>query len=188
MMKKGQGALEFLMTYGWAFLVILIMIGALAYFGVLNPSRFLPDRCDFGTQVLCKGNQFSILNNATNTLRATLTNNAGTNMMIYGMSVTSDVPGVACSDVCFMPATGTSNLGCGTANSVPIDTATAVAPVTWVEGNTSMIVADCTGADNLFSPGEKTKIRLSYSWFSGSAGATYAKTTNAEVYAQIADQ
>jgi hypothetical protein len=43
-MKKSQSALEFLTTYGWAFLVILIMIGALAYFGILNPSRYLPDR------------------------------------------------------------------------------------------------------------------------------------------------
>jgi len=35
MNKKGQAALEFLMTYGWAFLVILVMIGALAYFGFI---------------------------------------------------------------------------------------------------------------------------------------------------------
>jgi len=40
MNKKGQAALEFLTTYGWAFLVILIMIGALSYFGVLNPSMY----------------------------------------------------------------------------------------------------------------------------------------------------
>jgi hypothetical protein len=43
--KRGQAALEFLMTYGWAILVVLIAIGALAYFGVLNPSRFLPSSC-----------------------------------------------------------------------------------------------------------------------------------------------
>jgi hypothetical protein len=45
MNRKSQSALEFLTTYGWAFLVILIMIGALAYFGVLTPGNFLPDRC-----------------------------------------------------------------------------------------------------------------------------------------------
>ena len=44
-MEKGQAAMEFLMTYGWAILVVLIAIGALAYFGVLNPSRFLPASC-----------------------------------------------------------------------------------------------------------------------------------------------
>lgn len=52
-MGKGQAALEFLTTYGWAFLVILVMIGALAYFGVLNPSKMLPDRCMFSTEIQC---------------------------------------------------------------------------------------------------------------------------------------
>jgi hypothetical protein len=45
MKRKAQAALEFLTTYGWAFLVILIMIGALAYFGVLSPSNLVPDKC-----------------------------------------------------------------------------------------------------------------------------------------------
>ena len=44
-MKKGQAAMEFLMTYGWAILVVLVAIGALAYFGVLDPNRLLPARC-----------------------------------------------------------------------------------------------------------------------------------------------
>jgi hypothetical protein len=52
-MKKAQAALEFLTTYGWAFLVILVMIGALAYFGVLNPKNFLPSRCTFSPEVSC---------------------------------------------------------------------------------------------------------------------------------------
>jgi hypothetical protein len=47
--KKSQAAMEFLMTYGWALLVVLIVIAALAYFGLLNPSRFLPDRVELGT-------------------------------------------------------------------------------------------------------------------------------------------
>lgn len=34
---KGQAAMEFLMTYGWAILVVLACIGALTYFGVLKP-------------------------------------------------------------------------------------------------------------------------------------------------------
>ncbi|RJQ15915.1 hypothetical protein C4573_07225 [Candidatus Woesearchaeota archaeon] len=43
--RKGQAAMEFLMTYGWAILVVLAAIGALAYFGVLSPDRFLPSKC-----------------------------------------------------------------------------------------------------------------------------------------------
>jgi hypothetical protein len=52
-MKKSQAALEFLTTYAWAFLVILIMVGALAYFGILNPGKLLPDRCNFPTEFGC---------------------------------------------------------------------------------------------------------------------------------------
>ena len=44
MNKKGQAAMEFLMTYGWAILVVLAAIGALAYFGVLSPDKFLADK------------------------------------------------------------------------------------------------------------------------------------------------
>lgn len=44
-MKRAQAAMEFLMTYGWAILVVLVAIGALAYFGVLSPEKFLPEKC-----------------------------------------------------------------------------------------------------------------------------------------------
>lgn len=51
--RKGQAALEFLTTYGWAFLVILVMIGALGYFGVLNPQNFIPEDCQLAGQISC---------------------------------------------------------------------------------------------------------------------------------------
>lgn len=51
--KKGQQALEYLITYGWAFIVILVMISAFAYFGLFNPTKYLPSRCDFGSQLIC---------------------------------------------------------------------------------------------------------------------------------------
>ena len=54
-MKKGQAALEFLMTYGWAILVVLAAIAALAYFGVLNPSKFTPDTCIASSGTGCLG-------------------------------------------------------------------------------------------------------------------------------------
>ena len=51
--KRGQAAMEFLMTYGWAILVVLVAIGALAYFGVLNPSKFLPSSCTIAPGMGC---------------------------------------------------------------------------------------------------------------------------------------
>jgi hypothetical protein len=62
-MRKGQAALEFLTTYGWAFLVILVMIGALAYFGVLNPSKLLPPKCIFAPEIGCT--EFQLFTNGS---------------------------------------------------------------------------------------------------------------------------
>src|SRR3989344_3044714 len=51
--KKYQAAMEFLMTYGWAILVVLAAIAALAYFGVLSPEKFLPEKCLMETGFTC---------------------------------------------------------------------------------------------------------------------------------------
>jgi hypothetical protein len=53
MERKGQAALEFIMTYGWAILVVLVAIGALAYFGVLSPDKFLPAKCTLQAGIAC---------------------------------------------------------------------------------------------------------------------------------------
>ncbi len=57
-MKRAQAAMEFLMTYGWAILVVLVAIGALAYFGILSPARFLPESCTLAPGIGC--NDFKI--------------------------------------------------------------------------------------------------------------------------------
>lgn len=41
--KKAQSAMEYLMTYGWAILVVLIALGALFYLGVFSPRT--PNTC-----------------------------------------------------------------------------------------------------------------------------------------------
>jgi len=47
---KGQTAIEYLMTYGWAILIILIVAGVLAYYGIFAPAGFLgPTARGFGT-------------------------------------------------------------------------------------------------------------------------------------------
>lgn len=55
--RNGQAALEYIVTYGWAFILILVAFGALAYFGILSPSRWLPDKCDLGAQLECQDYQ-----------------------------------------------------------------------------------------------------------------------------------
>jgi len=53
MEKKGQAAMEFLMTYGWAILAAVIAIGVLIYFGVFSPSRFVPETCILSAPLGC---------------------------------------------------------------------------------------------------------------------------------------
>ena len=55
--SRGQAAMEFLMTYGWAILVVLAAIAALAYFGVLSPAKFLPEKCVLEPGILCAGHK-----------------------------------------------------------------------------------------------------------------------------------
>lgn len=82
--KRGQAAMEFLMTYGWAILVVLIAIGALAYFGVLNPSRFLPASCTLMPGLGCE--EFQV--NAT-ALTLVLQNGLGKDLSSFSVNVTS---------------------------------------------------------------------------------------------------
>ena len=91
MRKNSQAALEFLTTYGWAFLVILVMISALAYFGILKPSKFLPDRCNFGAEIECM--DYTITDNGLN-LR--LKNNVGEAIVVNALSVSTEKTELSC--------------------------------------------------------------------------------------------
>lgn len=51
--KKGQAAVEFLTTYGWAIMATLIAVGALYYFDVLDPNNFTTVKCETGPQLQC---------------------------------------------------------------------------------------------------------------------------------------
>lgn len=41
------------MTYGWSLLAVIIVIAALAAFGVLNASKLLPDSCELSMEFRC---------------------------------------------------------------------------------------------------------------------------------------
>ena len=82
--KRGQAAMEFLMTYGWAILVVLIAIGALAYFGVLNPSRFLPASCTLTPGLSCE--EFKV---NTTTVAIRVSNGIGKDLTTFTLNVSS---------------------------------------------------------------------------------------------------
>ncbi|MCF7871766.1 hypothetical protein K9L97_01920 [Candidatus Woesearchaeota archaeon] len=80
--RKGQAALEFLTTYGWAFMVILVMIGALAYFGVLNPQNLIPDQCAITSGFSCRDTFVS-----NESIMISAVNNMGEPIYVVGFEV-----------------------------------------------------------------------------------------------------
>ena len=54
-MDKGQSALEYLVTYGWAILAIVIIAGVLWYFGIFNPSKYVGEKqCGGFSAFICQ--------------------------------------------------------------------------------------------------------------------------------------
>jgi len=176
-MKKGQGALEFLMTYGWAFLVILIMIAALAYFGVLNPQQWLPDRCNFGSESPCEKGKFVLDNNDPNVM-FTLVNNFGQSVKVratttaVSSSIWGNTPptldGFDCDP-------GTGAVDC-----------TVVAGVTWQEGQTMEFIADLAVAEETkMIVDEKVKVQVKMKWWPNDQSESFSHSLEGEIFSAV---
>ena len=157
--RKSQAALEFLTTYGWAFLVILIMIGALAYFGILKPSRLLPDRCTIGPEFDCQDLQIS---SAENKIKARLKNNFGEPITIVSMSVSAE------------SATALTCTGSPSISGI------------WPTGNIrDFIFSECNIAAIGFVAGEKGKISFSLKYYAVRSGSEYTRQTEGEIFSTV---
>lgn len=183
--KKAQGALEFLMTYGWAFLVILIMIGALAYFGVLNPTKFLPERCSFGTQFMCKDYQLATGASAPQNLIMLLQNNLGSSIAIdisvNGGFDVSNTEGFSCGAL----ASGAITNRDGT--PLPTDTANPTNPIVG-DGQTFLVTfaaGTCTGGALESSGGSKFKTDVELYYYDPRSGPSFGHTVKGEIFATV---
>jgi hypothetical protein len=164
--RKAQSALEFLTTYGWAFLVILIMIGALAYFGILNPTRYLPDRCSIQAGFDC--NDFNVVRVGDSEFSVEL---ALGNFLQNPITVS----GITMDSVDF-PAS-VEDADCWNAADVTI-------PV----GESVLIAnpAECRiiiGTDTLPAAGSKTKVEGTITYLE--QGSLITKTLNFEILASL---
>ncbi|MFA4946256.1 MAG: hypothetical protein WC607_01805 [Candidatus Micrarchaeia archaeon] len=79
-MKKGQSALEYLVTYGWAILAIVIIAAVLWYFGVFNPSKWTESKQCGG---LASFSCVDYVVNATNGVTLSLGNKVGRSVIVY---------------------------------------------------------------------------------------------------------
>ena len=158
---KAQAALEFLATYGWAFMVILIMIAALAYFGIFNPSGILPNRCTFGTEFQCM--DYSISGSA-DTFKLKLKSEVSEAIDVQSITLASETSTqYACTTIIpAMPYTG------------------------WKSGViTDFSWSSCNSALAGFSVGEKGKILLTIRYNSAASGSTYVREVKGEVYSSV---
>ena len=80
--RKSQAAMEVLMTYGWAILVVLAAIAALAYFGVLSPEKFLPEKCILSPGLTCVSQKVE-----TSQITLVIANGLGRTITVTGLNV-----------------------------------------------------------------------------------------------------
>lgn len=86
--KKGQAAMEFLMTYGWAILATVIVIGVLAYFGVFSPSKYVPTSCLVSAPFGCDKNQVAATGGVnTSTVTLVLRNGGGESLDVSSVAI-----------------------------------------------------------------------------------------------------
>lgn len=159
MMKEGQAALEFLTTYGWAFLVILIMIGTLAYFGILKPSRLLPDRCSVGPEFECLDFQLS---STDNTIKVRLKNNIGEPINIDSIGISTE------ASVALSCTNGPDILN------------------VWGTGEIRDFAFSVCNLNAVgFVPGEKGKISFSVKYYAIRSGSEYTRQIDGEIFSTI---
>lgn len=88
--RRGQTSIEFLTTYAWAFLGLLVTVGALNYLGILEPSSYTPERCSSGTQISCVDTYLAAADDSQDTtLLLMLSNNYPRTIVVENVTLTN---------------------------------------------------------------------------------------------------
>ncbi len=159
--SKAQAPLELFTTYWWVLIVIFLLIGALGYFGVLSPSKILPDRCSIDPNLECKFYKLAETDAGTAVVRLKLTSNFPESIIINSWDAIS--------------TKGTS-LGCTKKPPVGI----------WLSKETRDIeFAGCNNdiAGFVFDQKAKTKVVLNYR--PALADVSFSKEIEGDVFATV---
>lgn len=84
-MRKGQAALEFLMTYGWAILIVVVVVAALFAMNVFNPASFVGETASGFASFTASGWSY----NTGGVVNFTLGNKLGSQVTITQVAVVS---------------------------------------------------------------------------------------------------
>jgi hypothetical protein len=85
--RRGQGSVEFMMTYGWVLLIILVVLVIMWQWGLFNLSqRVEPGSFGFWGLIVQSGNEFLMQNNGK--LQMSVLNTQGANVTLISCNVT----------------------------------------------------------------------------------------------------
>lgn len=93
---KAQVSLEYVMTWGWALLIIAGAVSIFYSFDLLNFNQYFSDSCDFYGQFTCLESTVDIydtVNNLAN-VQLILYNDIGADIVLYNMSM--NAPDILC--------------------------------------------------------------------------------------------
>ena len=152
-MRKGQTAMEYLMTYGWAILIIMIVVAVLFYLGVFNLGSTI-SQCTFPPGFTCVSNK---LQAGTSKLYLVLGQGTGHPIQVNGVNCTQQTDTNQMSSGLYVSYSN-YNIGSG-ASSINISSGASavVADAMNISGSDYPAVADniiCSQANGL--PGDTT--------------------------------
>jgi hypothetical protein len=93
-MKKGQSAMEYLMTYGWAILIVIIVAAALYALGVFTPSSSETE-ARFATLGTSPAHT---LNSASGLFTVKLPNQVGKTIVVSSVEIEPTTGGAGCTN------------------------------------------------------------------------------------------
>ena len=154
---KAQSAMEYLMTYGWAILIIAVVLGALFSLGVFSGTSLLGTSCIASSGYFCSD---LVYNHANNQITATIGQNTGATY--YGVAIlyapqgtptTNGIPSNSFLSISSISSLSGNTLASGQTVSVslPVSSASPVAVGTttagsiWLAYSTNPSTSTCAG-------------------------------------------
>ncbi len=178
--KRGQAAMEYLMTYGWAILVIVIVLAALLYLGIFNLNP--PEVCTMPAGMSCPKSYLRAgtapatattdCAAANGCMNATFVNGLQKTIVVTNVSITKNANSF---DAC-TSAVRCINWVSGTGVTVPLGSQFSV----------MLPVTDENGVPMAISSGDAFSGKINIVYYFKDEGASATRKITGNVYAKAA--
>ncbi len=148
--------------------LMMILIGSIAYYGILDPGRFLPDRCQFENPILCTEN-FIIQKSITGTLEVELINNYGSQILVTN-AVVEDIEG--------------KKLGCDEILLDNVSIAKGNQEMVWEQGSRKNLVVNCVNGDRLDIQ-ESARFEIEMQWYPSNYEPSKSRIVRGEIFSRV---